>query len=1182
MTRDRRRLPAIALALLLLLSILMLQAAQPAQAAEQYSIQVSSSSARSASTLLANTTVAGTKYIFVTPGTGASSVRFWLDDPQMTGPPRKTENRAPHDFAGTAKSGAALPFDTATLTDGSHTVTAAVSLTAGGTVVLQATFAVGNAKFVLSPAVADLQAAEGGAAATQTAAVTVSGGGTASFSLDESAPWLTLNTIAGTAPASFTLTADPSNLPTGLLTTSVTVTSTGGTGGPLGAILLVNFQVGNRACLPLPCEQIRVELPFERDFSEDEGGVLDANGVGTGFTYVDQPSKGSGYLPANLTMDTLAGVLKVRTTAGLASRTSNSQDNALGIGIRSPSQAVTMSTTLTNIPGGSGKFEQAGLWFGINEDNYIKLTVQSVVGGMRFEHNLEVAGTSTNKSSSTTLAVSGQSAELSLKADPLTLKATASYSLAGAAPTALGTFTVPSSFFGADAAGIDPRIGTRTFAGILASHRNGSSPVTFEFGRFSVVTGASTTVGSQTANWFDRKSYTLSFPTSMVWGPDGRLYVTELFGKIHALTFDAAKQVIDDEVITTLGSRMTIGATVDPSSTGSNVVLWVSHSSPSTNNGEVNSGMVSRLSGPGFTDRQDVITGLPRAKANHGPGSLHFGSDGRLYIAIGGNTGAGAPNSAGSEFGDRPEQPLSAALLVADVKAAGFQGSCATPLYEFGVPVTCNVRPFATGLRNIYDFVMHSNGRIYGPDNGLGVIGTYPPRSSPDCTGLASTLTNNPGEQRDPLHLLEDGAYYGHPNPYRQECVFFDGSKQGVSPLPNFRPAMYSLGSKKSANGIIEYQGEAFCGSLRNELLIANYSNGDDISRVRLSADGRSVVSASSLIGGFNDPLPLAQSPDGTIFVGEFGGRAITALVPKDVGCWRDHAPAPVELLDAGGAALNGKIYVVGGKTATGPKTTVYVYDPTADSWSTVADLPGPAVENPAVVAYGGRLYVFGGSTDPFSGAAANAASFDPSTGTWTPLPSMPTARGGPAAQVLGDRIYVVGGMGANGASVASAEVFDPLASSWSVGPNMSVRRDNPGAASIGGKLYVFGGRTRNADGSTAGATLNTVEALDPGTGTWTARSAMPTGRRTMVVAMIGGRALVMGGEVASDGSAFYQNEEYNPVTDTWRTLYPMKTGRHGAAAGVVDGVVYVIGGGATGGRFFSSLNQAFRFAPSN
>jgi N-acetylneuraminic acid mutarotase/glucose/arabinose dehydrogenase len=695
----------------------------------------------------------------------------------------------------------------------------------------------------------------------------------------------------------------------------------------------------------------------------------------------------------------------------------------------------------------------------------------------------------------------------------------------------------------------------------------------YTFERFAFT---ATPTGGQAPGAFVRTSFPVSFPTSMVWGPDDRLYVSELFGDINAFTLGANNQVLDQDVITTLGTRMTLGIAIDPASTSSNVVLWASHTSPSIDDGEVNSGVISRLSGPGLADRQDVITGLPRAKANHGLNSLHFGPDGRLYIAAGGNTGSGAPNTASTEFGDRPEQPLSAALLVADVNAAGFQGSCATPLHQFGIPATCDVTPWATGLRNMYDFVFHTNGQVYGPDNGLGVIGTYPPSPTPDCTGLADASLHNPGEQPDRLQRLQAGRYYGHPNPYRNECVFFDGSKQGVAPLPNFEPSMFNLGRSKSANGIVEYRGDAFCGSLRGELLVANYSRGDDITRIRLAADGRSVIKAQSLIGGFTDPLPLAESPTGTIFVGEFGDDKVTALAPQPTGCWATKQPLPVQRLDAGGAALDGKVYVVAGKTTTAHQSTVHVYDPASDAWSTVANLPGPAVENPAVVAHQGKLYVFGGGTGAFSGAVTNAAVFDPGTGQWTTLAPMPVARGGPGAAAIGDSIYVVGGLEGTGASLSSMSVYDITTGTWSAGAAMANRRDNPGVAALGGKLYAFGGRTRNADGTTVDGTLDTVEMFDPSTGTWSARASMPTGRRTPVVATLDGRALVIGGEAATDGSPFSANEEYDPVTNSWRTLTPMLTARHGAAGGAVDGVVYVISGGPQGGTTTSNVNEAF------
>src|SRR5439155_994633 len=298
-----------------------------------------------------------------------------------------------------------------------------------------------------------------------------------------------------------------------------------------------------------------------------------------------------------------------------------------------------------------------------------------------------------------------------------------------------------------------------------------------------------------------------------------------------------------------------------------------------------------------------------------------------------------------------------------------------------------DVHTYATGLRNAYSFVFHSNGQMYAPDNGLGVAGSFPPKPTAPCTGLASTAPwdqggQNPGEQPDILLRILAGRYYGHPDPHRStpECVFKDGHYKYVSPLASYTPPMYILGDHKSADGIIEYRASTFNGALKGNLLITNYSVGDDITRLKLSSDGLSVVSSTQLAGGFVDPLPLVEGPDGTIYVGEFGANRVTALKPVPMGSWTTMAPVPVAILDAGGTALGGKLYFVAGKTSAAHLRSMYVYDPATNSWTSGPSLPTsyPAVENPAVVAYNGKVYVIGGSTAPVSGATGAGAVFDP------------------------------------------------------------------------------------------------------------------------------------------------------------------------------------------------------------
>ena len=767
-----------------------------------------------------------------------------------------------------------------------------------------------------------------------------------------------------------------------------------------------------QSCQPVACSEILVDLPYTLDFGSDHGQIQDRNGVGTGFTYIDPPTNGTGYIPENLFVNAPSGLLEETTTAGTADKARDSLDNALGVGIDAPSQVTRIEATLNDPPAGTGNFEQGGLWFGNDEDNFVKLIALSHSAGPKIEFALEVAGITVERHHSPTLSLAaGSIVTLRLIADPTDRTIEAYYQVNGGPFVSLGFVAAPGDFFSFDGAQIDPTIGTNSFGGIFASHIDGPASLAYKFDQFSVVKerNAGATPADLLREGIAFKRSPLSSvpnPTSLAFGPDGRLYVSELFGTIHALTLDEDNQAIADQVITTLGERLTLGLTVDPASTPGNVILWASHSSPSVDSGTPNSGVVSRLSGPGLATRQDVITGLPRAIANHATNSIHFGPDGKLYIAQGGNTGAGAPNDDPGEFGDMQEQPLSAALLVADVDSPSFDGSCDNTADIFGPP-PCDVTTFSTGLRNMYDFVFHSNGSIYGPQNGLGVVGTFPPSPSPPCLGMADgALWNavppgqNPGPQHDFLMRLQQGRYYGHPNPYRDECVFKDGSFQGVAPPPNYEQPTWDLGANRSANGTIEYtSSEWHCGALEGDLLIANYSVGDDLTRVELSEDGHSVVRSSSVVGGFDEPLPLAQDPDGTIYVGEFSAGNVTSLVPEDIGCWTAKAPLPAELLDAGGAALGGKLYVVGGEDSNGHLSTLWVHDPVTTAWTAGPPLPGPAVENPAVMAHGGKLYVFGGSTHSFSGAVNNAAVFDPATNSWTTLPEMPTARGGATAQ---------------------------------------------------------------------------------------------------------------------------------------------------------------------------------------
>jgi glucose/arabinose dehydrogenase len=89
-----------------------------------------------------------------------------------------------------------------------------------------------------------------------------------------------------------------------------------------------------------------------------------------------------------------------------------------------------------------------------------------------------------------------------------------------------------------------------------------------------------------------------------------------------------------------------------------------------------------------------------------------------LYIQIGSNTNGGVPGPlSGSQI--QLENYYSAATIVAYLADPLFDGTITYDAPDNGTPNGGHgIEIFAAGQRNPYDLVLHSNGYIYGTDNG--------------------------------------------------------------------------------------------------------------------------------------------------------------------------------------------------------------------------------------------------------------------------------------------------------------------------------------------------------------------------------------------------------------------------------------------------------------------------------
>ena len=117
--------------------------------------------------------------------------------------------------------------------------------------------------------------------------------------------------------------------------------------------------------------------------------------------------------------------------------------------------------------------------------------------------------------------------------------------------------------------------------------------------------------------------------------------------------------------------------------------------------------------------------------------------------------------------------------------------------------------------------------------------------------------------------------------------------------------------------------------------------------------------------------FPAASDGAGTVFT--FGGRragwgandVTNSVFAYDIGSdtWNTRAPMPAALRDSVAVAgpNDGKIYVIGGRDATGPVASVYVYDYVNDTWEIETSLPAAISDATAVLDTDGRLMLLGG-----------------------------------------------------------------------------------------------------------------------------------------------------------------------------------------------------------------------------
>jgi N-acetylneuraminic acid mutarotase len=286
---------------------------------------------------------------------------------------------------------------------------------------------------------------------------------------------------------------------------------------------------------------------------------------------------------------------------------------------------------------------------------------------------------------------------------------------------------------------------------------------------------------------------------------------------------------------------------------------------------------------------------------------------------------------------------------------------------------------------------------------------------------------------------------------------------------------------------------------------------------------------------------------------------------------WAAKAPMSQARAGLGVAVVNGKIYAIGGTTASGQYPpdvsrgsfvgTNEEYDPTTDTWTTKASMPTPR-DYFAIAAYQNKIYCIGGAVgytvDEMYGVFYSYVTsgvnevYDTVTDTWETRAPLPDDAMEIQAHVVNGKIYVM--------DWSYVYVYDPAADSWTSKTRMPppYPESSPVSAVVGNKIIVTGEFAVKPYYDE----VQKVMIYDTVTDSWSEGTSAPT------IVICGAAGATTGVKAPKRvyvlGSL---NQVYDPEADAWATAAAMPTGRMDFGVAVVNDILYAIGGYYTESR---------------
>ncbi|XP_071489401.1 kelch-like protein 12 [Diadema antillarum] len=243
-----------------------------------------------------------------------------------------------------------------------------------------------------------------------------------------------------------------------------------------------------------------------------------------------------------------------------------------------------------------------------------------------------------------------------------------------------------------------------------------------------------------------------------------------------------------------------------------------------------------------------------------------------------------------------------------------------------------------------------------------------------------------------------------------------------------------------------------------------------------------------------------------------------------------------------GVAALDGKLYAIGGYDGGTYLSTVEMFDPSTRMWHRVGSMQQVRRYH-SVAILDRQLFAIGG----YDGVSVldTVEAYDPRTNRWRRIASMDGNRRHAGVAAVHDCLYAVGGSDGS-IYLKSCEKYDQRMNRWLPAASMNSKRGGVGVGSVGGRLYASGGYNGQSN-------LNTVERYYPDADRWAFLAPMSECRSGHGVAVMGSTMYALGGH---DGVHYLNTvESFESHSGEWHSLGPMGTSRAVAGIAILNNV---------------------------